>query len=157
MVRMKKPFFFKWIATIIQLNFASLFIRRGLRVYEDPAFIRHVERTLEPAEFGCDRPWRHKFLMYSDEFFTENGLSVYETTQNKNDVILTDCLGFHWGLNLGFNLNCAKNFAPNYWVDYGLITDPCSCAWVGLCSVSEKKSIQDIIQIIYTYHFAPKN
>jgi hypothetical protein len=75
----------------------------------------------------CDRPWRHKQLLFGDEFYQQNGLPVYETTQNKNELILTDCLGLHWGFNCGFNLNCAKNFGPDYWVDYGLIADPCPC------------------------------
>lgn len=101
--------------------------RRGLRVYDDPGFLRQMTRLSKDLKVACNRPYRHKSFLFSDEFFIENGLTVYETVQEKNEIMFTDCLGFHWGLNLGFNLNCAKNLAPAYWLDYGLATDSCSC------------------------------
>jgi hypothetical protein len=54
-------------------------------------------------------------------------LKVVEATQCKNELIVTHCKGFHWGYNTGFNLNCAKNFAPKFWLPYGLVNDPCPC------------------------------
>lgn len=104
--------------------------RRGLRVYDDPGFIRQVKRLSDDLGLSCNRAYRHKSHLFSDKFFVENGLTVYETVQRKNEIIFTDCLGFHWGLNLGFNLNCAKNVAPAYWVDYGLATVACPCPLV---------------------------
>lgn len=90
----------------------------------------HAERTADGLVGVCDRPWRHKNLMYSDEFFDLNSIPVFEVLQERNEIIITDCIGFHYGGNCGFNVNCAKNFAPAFWADYGLVCDSCVCSLV---------------------------
>lgn len=99
-----------------------------MKVHDDPGFLRHLKEVSDKY-FGavCDRPYRHKNVLLSDTWYSQNGLAVYETLQKKNEIVVTDCMGFHWGINLGFNLNVAKNFGPEWWMKYGMTSDPCPC------------------------------
>lgn len=50
-----------------------------------------------------------------------------QTFQEVGEAVVIAPLAYHGGLNLGFNIATATNFAFPDWVDYGLLQDYCDC------------------------------
>ncbi|CAG0922769.1 unnamed protein product, partial [Notodromas monacha] len=76
---------------------------------------------------ACDVPARHKHFLFAEGFLHKYGIKPVIAVQHPWEMIVTFPKGHHGGFNTGFNWNVAVNFAPEFWVDYGIAAVNCSC------------------------------
>jgi hypothetical protein len=81
-----------------------------------PQFLRH--QSYINSEQG---------LPLNQEDWKECGYKCYKFTQEKGDMIITWPGVYHSGINTGWNLNEAVNFAMRNWLEEGKKYRPCSC------------------------------
>ncbi|CAG0918831.1 unnamed protein product [Notodromas monacha] len=76
---------------------------------------------------ACDVPARHKHFLFAEGFLHKYGIKPVIAVQEPWEMIVTFPKGHHGGFNTGFNWNVAVNFAPEFWIDYGIAAVNCSC------------------------------
>ncbi|CAG0913959.1 unnamed protein product, partial [Notodromas monacha] len=76
---------------------------------------------------ACDVPARHKHFLFAEGFLHKYGIKPVVAVQDPWEMIVTFPKGHHGGFNTGFNWNVAVNFAPEFWVHYGIAAVNCSC------------------------------
>lgn len=73
-----------------------------------------------PEEYSsCEHFLRHKRFLFDPFVLARDaGITIYRTVQQPGDIVLTFPLGYHGGINLGFNVNEAINVALSDWPEY---------------------------------------
>lgn len=88
--------------------------------------LEDLSRRLFPANYEiCSNPLRHKTTVISPEILSKNGIPFNQTTQQRNEFIVTFPLGYHAGYNNGFNIAESTNFATTRWIDFGKRAELC--------------------------------
>lgn len=93
----------------------------------------YLRRKGFAAAESCDDVLRHKGFLLHPEWFRMHGIPLVRIVQKPGEYIVTFPRGYHFGVNLGFNVNEACNFATPSWIDWGKVVSPmCSCPLVSV-------------------------
>ncbi|CAG0920781.1 unnamed protein product, partial [Notodromas monacha] len=98
---------------------------------------------------ACDVPARHKHFLFAEGFLHKYGIKPVVAVQHPWEMIVTFPKGHHGGFNTGFNWNVAVNFAPEFWVDYGIAAVNCSCETVVNIRFSMEPFVQRLQPSMY--------
>ena len=75
----------------------------------------------------CPEFLRHKLNLLSPRILEKNGLPFEVQIQRPGDAIVTCAGAYHFGVNLGFNVAEATNFALPEWIPQGRKANVCMC------------------------------
>ncbi|WVR00465.1 hypothetical protein IAU59_007608 [Kwoniella sp. CBS 9459] len=75
----------------------------------------------------CPSHIRHKEYLPSPDFLNDKRIDVTVIYQRQGEMVLTFPLGYHGGINIGWNLAEAVNLATASWEPYGRIAHVGSC------------------------------
>jgi len=79
------------------------------------------------ASQDCKEFLRHKRYLLSPAVLKKAGVPYKTQIQRPGDAMLTMPGGYHFGINLGFNVAEATNFAVPEWIHYGKVARICMC------------------------------
>ncbi|KAH3673593.1 hypothetical protein WICMUC_003590 [Wickerhamomyces mucosus] len=75
----------------------------------------------------CKDFLRHKTFLMSPNHLNKKNIQVNKMVHYPGEFMITYPYGYHAGMNYGYNLAEAVNFAIDYWFDIGLKTSRCLC------------------------------
>jgi [histone H3]-trimethyl-L-lysine9/36 demethylase len=84
-----------------------------------------VAGILDPK---CEDNLRHKAYLLHPDWFRKRGIPLVRIVQRPGDYVVTFPQGYHFGFNVGYNTNEARNYATPRWINWGKVSaTKCTC------------------------------
>lgn len=76
----------------------------------------------------CEDVLRHKKYILHPDWFRMHGIPLVRLIQYPGEYVVTFPQGYHFGINLGINMNEAINVGTVSWIDWGKVcSSRCTC------------------------------